>query len=189
MSGQKRHELFGHTDRSHAGSATAVRNAESFVQIEMADIGPDVTGRGQPDLSVHVGTVHVNLATMMVNRGADILDRGFEYPVGGRVGDHKRGQIGGVQLGLCIEISHVDITFLIASNRHDFQSAHGGTRRIGAMGAGGDQADVAVGVAAGFVISADGEQAGIFTLRAGIGLERDGGKTGDLGEPIFQIGK
>ena len=53
----------------------------------------------------------------------------------------------------------------------------------------GNQADVAVVVAACVVIGADGEQAGIFALRAGIGLQRDGGKAGDLGQPPLQPGK
>ncbi|MFN9941439.1 MAG: hypothetical protein ACK56I_18360, partial [bacterium] len=40
---------------------------------------------------------------------------------------------------------------------------------------------------AGEVISADDEEAGVFALRSGIGLERDGGESGDFGEPRFQL--
>ncbi len=38
----------------------------------------------------------------------------------------------------------------------------------------------------GFVVGADGEEAGVFALAAGVGLERDRGETGDFGEPGFE---
>ena len=46
----------------------------------------------------------------------------------------------------------------------------------------GNQADVAMALAARRVIAADGEQARIFALAAGIGLQRDRVEAGDLGQ-------
>jgi hypothetical protein len=44
----------------------------------------------------------------------------------------------------------------------------------------GDQADVAVALAARFVVGADRQQARVFALRAGVGLQGDRGEAGDL---------
>ncbi len=37
------------------------------------------------------------------------------------------------------------------------------------------------------MVCADDEQAGVFALGAGIGLERDGGEAGDFGQPVFEL--
>ena len=42
-------------------------------------------------------------------------------------------------------------------------------------------------LAARCVVIADDEQAGVFALRAGVRLQRDRGKPGDLGQPAFEL--
>ena len=54
-------------DRSHAGPAAAMRDAESLVQIEMADVGAVVAGAGEPDLRVQIGAVEMNLSAVEVH--------------------------------------------------------------------------------------------------------------------------
>ena len=185
--GEERREVRGDADGAHAGSAAAVRNAEGFVEIEVADVGADVAGGGEADLGVHVGAVHVNLAAVGVDRGADVFDRGLEDAVGGRVGDHQRGEGVGVGGGLGGEVGDVDVAVGVAGDGDDLEAAHGGAGGIGAVGAGGDEADVAVALVAGFMIRADDQEAGILALRAGVGLEGDGGEAGDLGEPRLEV--
>ena len=43
------------------------------------------------------------------------------------------------------------------------------------------------GLAPGLVVGADRQEPGVFALGAGVGLERDGGEAGDLGEPGLQV--
>ena len=74
-------EVRGDADRPHAGAAAAVRNTERLVKVEVADVGADVAGRGEADLRVHIGAVHVNLSAVRVDGGADVLDRGLEHAV------------------------------------------------------------------------------------------------------------
>ena len=74
-SGQERRQVRGDADRAHAGAAAAVRDAEGLVQVEVADVGADVAGPAQADLRVHVGAVHVDLAAVLVDDLADLLDR------------------------------------------------------------------------------------------------------------------
>ena len=54
-------------DRSHAGPAAAMRDAESLVQIEMADVGAVVAGPAEPDLRVQIGAVEINLSAVGVH--------------------------------------------------------------------------------------------------------------------------
>ena len=50
-----------------------------------------------------------------------------------------------------------------------------------------NEADVAVRIAGRSVIVADGEQARIFALAAGVGLQRDRVEAGDLGEHRLEL--
>ena len=79
-----------HADRSHARAAAAVRNAESLVQIQMANIRADVARPAKADLRVHVRAVHVNLAAVRVHDLANLADGRFENAVRGRIGHHQR---------------------------------------------------------------------------------------------------
>ena len=187
MAREEGHEVCGDADGAHPGAAAAVGNAKRFVQIEVADVGADVAGGGEADLGVHVGPVHVDLAAVRVDRGADVFDRGLEDAVRRRVGDHERGEIVGVRGGFRGEVGDVDVALGIAGDGHDGEAAHRGAGRVGAVGTGRNQTDVAVALAARLVVGADDEQAGVFTLGSGIGLKGNAGKTGDVGQPGLKI--
>ena len=187
MAREEGHEVCGDADGAHPGAAAAVGNAKRFVQIEVADVGADVAGGGEADLGVHVGPVHVDLAAVRVDRGADVFDRGLEDAVRRRVGDHERGEIVGVRGGFRGEVVDVDVALGIAGDGHDGEAAHRGAGGVGAVGTGRNQADVAVALAARLVVGADDEQAGVFTLGSGIGLKGNAGKTGDIGQPGLKI--
>ena len=152
----------------------------------MANIGTDETGAGEADLGIHVGAIHVDLAAVLVDELADVADAGFENAVGGRVGDHQRGEIRRVLDGFLGEIIHIDVARFVAFHADHFHADHHGGCRVGAVCRDRDEADIAVGVAAGKVVAADREEAGILALRAGIWLQRNSGETGDFGEPAFE---
>ena len=84
MAGQERREVLRHADRPHARTAAAVRDAERLVQVEVADVGADVTRAAEADLRVHVGAVHVDLAAVLVHDPADLPDRALEDAVRAR---------------------------------------------------------------------------------------------------------
>ena len=170
-------------DRSHAGTAAAMRNAEGLVQVEMADIGAVVAGPRQPDLRVQVGAVEIDLSAMAMHDVADLADVLLEHAVGGGIGDHDRGEIARVLRRLGAQIVDVDIAARIAGDHHHFHAGHLRGSRIGAVRRGGDQADVAMRLAARGMIGADRQQTGIFALRAGIRLQRDRVVAGDVAQP------
>ena len=86
--------------------------------------------------------------------------------------------------GLGAEVGEVDVAVGVAGDRHDLDAGH--RRRWRGWCRGRE-----VGIrqmwrwllAARLVVRADGEQPGVFALRAGVGLEGDGGEAGDFGEP------
>ena len=55
----------------------------------MTDVRAHITRSGKPDLSVHVGAVHVDLSAMGVDDLANPLNPLFEDTVRRRVGDHQ----------------------------------------------------------------------------------------------------
>ena len=164
--------MFRHADRAHARTAAAVRNAKSFVQIEMANIRADIARPAKTDLRVHVRAVHVNLAAVRVDDLANFADGRFENAVRGRIGHHQRGQIARMlrrpwradRRDRCRHPSR-------QRDRDDFESGHDRAGRIGAVRRSRNQTNVAMRFAARSVIFADREQAGVFALRAGVRLQ------------------
>ena len=155
--------MLGNPDRSHAGATTAMRDAESLVQIEMADIGPDIAGRAETDLSVHVRSVHVDLSPRLVDQSTDLLDAGLEDPVGGRVRDHEGRETITMLSDLRLQICEVDIP-IVAGNTDDLHAGHGGAGRIGTVRRGRYETDFTMVVTSRAVVGTDHEQAGILSL-------------------------
>ena len=124
-----------------------------------------------------------------MNNAADVADAFFVHAVGGRIGNHDGGQGVAVLLGFGFQIVDVDVAVFVGIDNDDFQTQHSGSRRVGAVGGFGNQADVAVSLAVGFLIAADGEHAAVFALRAGVGLEGNRVKAGDGFQAIFHVGQ
>ncbi len=74
MAGQERGQVGAHTDRADTGPATAVRDAERLVEVEVADVGAELAGSGEADQRVEVGAVDVHLAAGSVDHLAQLAD-------------------------------------------------------------------------------------------------------------------
>ena len=138
-------------------------------------------------MRVEVGAVHIDLSAVGVDDFADLADRLLEHAMRGGIRNHQGRQIGFVGLGLSAQVGEVNVALVVAGDGDDLQAGHDGAGGVGAVGRAGDEADVAVRLTAAKVPGANDEEAGIFALRAGIGLEGDGGETRNLGEPILQL--
>ena len=79
----------------------------------------------------------------------------------------------GVLLGLGAQVGEIDVAVVVAAHHDDIHAGHMRRRRIGAVRGGGNQADGAMALAAAAMIGADGQQSGVFALRAGIRLQRN----------------
>ena len=187
MTRQERRQMRLHADRSHAGAAAAVRNAECLVQIEVTDVGPEVGGPAQSDLRVHVGAVQIDLTAVPVHELANLDDARLEHAVGRRIGDHDGGQRFRMALGLGAQIIDVHVAAFVAGDDDHLHAGHVGRGRIGSVRRCRNEADAAMGGAAAAVIGADGEEPGIFPLRAGIRLQRHRIIAGDRAQTPLEV--
>ena len=187
VAGHERCQVGLGRDRADAGAAAAVRDAEGLVQVQVRDVAAEHAGLGQPDQGVEVGAVDVDLAAGGVDRVADLADVGVVHPVRGRVGDHDAGQRVLVQLDLGVQVRVVDRAVRGGGDDDDLHAGEHGGGRVGAVRGGRDQADVALGVAAGEVVAADGQQAGELALGSGVRLDGDLVVAGDLGQLGFEV--
>src|ERR1700692_20402 len=91
MTGQEGCEMRGHADGAHTGASSTVGNGKSFVQVQVTHVGADGGWTCQADLCIHIRAVHVNLGTVGVDDGADVLNALFENAVRRWIRDHQRG--------------------------------------------------------------------------------------------------
>jgi hypothetical protein len=102
----------GNGDRSDARPSPTVRDAKCLVQIQMADVCPEFRRGTNPDLSVEVRPVHVDLPAMIVNDPANGANPFLEDSVGGGIRHHDGRQSIGVGHGLGFQVGEVDIFLL-----------------------------------------------------------------------------
>ena len=162
--GQERRQVLQHPDRPDPRAAAAVGNGEGLVQVQVRHVGADFAGPADADQGIQVGAVEIHLAAVAVNDGADLADRLLEDPVRRRIGDHQRRQPVMVFLGLGLEVADIDVAGLVAGNHHHPQPGHLGAGRVGAVGRGRDQADVAAALALALQVFADDQKARVFAL-------------------------
>ena len=120
MVGKERRKVSTTTNGTHARSAAAMGNAESLVKVHVRDVGAKFAGPADPNHGIEIGTVHVNLAAVLMNDLADLRDRRLEHTVGGRVGDHRCRKTVFVRLRLGTQILDIDIAAFVAAHDHDF---------------------------------------------------------------------
>ena len=177
--GQVRGQMGSHRHRAYPRSAPAMGDAKRLVQIEVRHVSTELAGLGHPHQSVEIGPVQVNLPAVGVDQVAHLGHGGFVHAVGGGVGDHQRAEPVVVLHDLGLQVFDVDVAVVVALDHYHFHSGHDRAGRIGAVGRGGDQADVPLGFAPGGVVAPDGQQAGQLALGTGVGLERHRGVSGD----------
>lgn len=176
------------SDRTNTRATTTVGDTEGLVEVQMADISTDVTRAAETDLGVHVGTVHVDETTVLVNKVAHLLDLGLENTKGTGVGDHDGGKLISVLGALGLEILNVQVTSLaVALDGDNLHAGHGSTGRIGTVGGDGDQTDSSLLTTfLGLVVSLDDSKTSKLTLSSRVGLESGGVHTSDLGQVLAE---
>ena len=179
--GQEGTQVLADTNGSHARTTATVGDTEGLVEVQVAHIGANLTGRAETDLGVHVGTVHVDLATVLVHQAAGLLGTGLEHTEGAGVGDHERSQVVLVLFALGLEVLQIKVTSLgVTLDAHNAHTSHGSTSRVGTMSRDRDQAHVALSIALGFKVLLDNTKTGELTLGTRVGLHSNLGHTGDI---------
>ena len=156
--------MFGNTDRTDAGTATAVRDAKSLVQIQMANVRAIIAGAAKTDLRVHVCAVHVNLPAVRVHDLANLPDSCFENAVRARISHHERGQIARVFIRFPPKIGQIDIAIFQGRNRNNAEARHDRAGRIRSMCRLRNQTNVAMPFVVRGVVFADRKKSGVLAL-------------------------
>ena len=141
-----------------------MRNTKSFVQIKVTDIATKFTGGGHAHQGIHVGTVYIHTAAMLMYQFAQCFDLRFKHAMRAGVGDHGCGQVGAVLFTLGFEVNHVDVALRIAGGDHHLHAHHLRAGRVGAVCARWNDANVAMALALGLVKSLDDQETCVFTL-------------------------
>ena len=179
--------MLGHGDRAHAWAATAMRNGKGLVQVEVGNIAAELAWAGPAGQRVHIRTVDVDLAAHRVDLIAYVADLGVKDTVGGGVGHHDAGDVVAVLGNLLIQIRQVNRAVLGGLHHNNAQVSQRCRGRIGTVRGSWDEHYIALVIAIGYVVAADGQEAGQLALGAGIGLDGDLGVAGDLGQPALNL--
>jgi hypothetical protein len=176
------------SNRANTRATASVRDTEGLVEVQMADVSANITRAAETDLGVHVGTVHVDETTVLVDEIAHLLDLGLKDTEGAGVGDHDGGKLVSVLGALGLEILNIQVTSLaVALDGDNLHAGHGSTSRVGTVGGDGDEADGSLPTALlGLMVSLDDSEASKLTLGTRVGLESGGVHASDLGQVLAE---
>mmetsp|Transcript_11444 Transcript_11444/g.22872 ORF Transcript_11444/g.22872 Transcript_11444/m.22872 type:complete len:234 (-) Transcript_11444:1785-2486(-) len=166
-----------------------MRNAECLVEIQMANISTNHTWSSQSYLGIHVGTIHVDLTTILMDNVADLIDSIFIYTMCRWICNHEGCQVVLVLFCLLTHFANVDISLLVNSNWHNLHSSHDGRGWVGSMSRNWNDTDISVVVSSGLVICPDRHETGIFASCSTVWLERHRIESGDgcqLGSQVLE---
>ena len=186
MTGQEVCQSRNDADRTHARTAATVRNAERFVQIQVANIGADIAWARDANLRIHVGAVHIDKPAVGVNDVTQFANAIFKHAVRTWVRHHACCKIFSVKFCLHLQVRNIDVAVSVAIDRNNRHTCDHCACRIGAVRTIGDQADRSSLVTAVVVVRANHHEAGVLALRTSVRLQTDGGETGDFAEPCLE---
>ncbi|MNE55481.1 hypothetical protein D3C80_1503170 [compost metagenome] len=127
-------EMGLNSNRADSWATASMRNAESFMQIQVRYVTAKLTGCTQPDHGIHVRTINVNLTSVRVHDVADLTDAFFKNAVRRRVSDHQSGELRTMFFGLYQKVIYVDVAANITSHNDNSHAGHLSRRRVRAMG-------------------------------------------------------
>ncbi|MOA29251.1 hypothetical protein D3C78_1502550 [compost metagenome] len=127
-------EVRFNSDRPDSRATAAMRNTESFMEVQVRYITTKLTRCTQPDHGIHVRTINVNLTSVRVHDVADLTDALFKNPVRRRVSDHQSGELRTMFFGLYQKVIYVDVAANITSHNDNSHAGHLSRRRVRAMG-------------------------------------------------------
>ncbi len=184
---QMRRQMRRDADRSHAGTAAAMRNAERLVQVQMADIGAD-RARGWSARPARSGW---RRPCRPGRRAHARSRRSRGSPPRTRRACWDRSPSAPPDWSACLSaLARRSARSMLPSRSQPTTTtcnpAIAALAGLVPCALDGIRQIVAMPLAARFVIGADRQQAGILALRAGIRLQRDGGEAGDRLQPIGQ---
>ena len=133
-----------HRDRADTGAATAVRDAERLVQVQVRHVGAEPARLRETEQRVEVRAVDVDLAAARRGPGRTARRSPVSYTpcVDGYV-TMIAASWAACCVDLALQVVEVDVAVLVARDHDDAHARHHGAGRVRAVRARRDQADVA----------------------------------------------
>src|SRR5258706_572948 len=100
-------EMLAHADGSHARPSAAMRNAEGFVEVQMANVHAQLPGTAKADQGIQIRAIHIYLTAAPVNHVDYLAECLFKDAVRGRVRHHESSKTISIFPGLCFQIAQI----------------------------------------------------------------------------------
>ena len=156
MTREVRNQLLGNSDRPNSRSPTPVWDAESFMKVEVANIGSNEPRAGKTHLCIHIRSIHVNLPSMRMDDFTHFNDGGFINAMSGGVSNHECPKVCCVLLSLSFEVCNINITVIITSHGNNFETSHYSRGWVRSVSRCRNNTDVTLHIIIGLVVTLDG---------------------------------
>ena len=104
------------------------------MKVEVADVAAKISRSAQAYLSIHVGSVKVDLTAVLVDDAAGLDHTLFKDSVGGGVGDHQGSEPLLMFARLGAQVLQIDIALFIAADWDYIEASKHRAGWVGAMG-------------------------------------------------------
>jgi len=138
-------------------------NGKGFVQVEVTHVRPNPSGTGESNLSIHIGSVHIDQSAGFVYQLRKGNNGLFENPVCGGIGNHSGGQPVSRFQHTGSKGGNINIAHLITGYSAYFHPSHGCARGIRSVGRSRDQHHISVTFSTCAVIGPNHHQARILS--------------------------
>src|SRR5690625_7996398 len=107
MAREERFQLLICYDRSHSRPATAMRNTERFVQVQVTYVRTNQIRRGPANLCIQIGSIQVDKDAMLMNHITEHFDIFFIDFVGEAISDYQGRETVTVLFNLFTQIPQI----------------------------------------------------------------------------------
>jgi hypothetical protein len=181
VAGEVRSKMLLNSDRANTGTTTAVGNTEGLVEVEMTDISTNVTGAAETNLSVHVGTVHIDKTAMLVDKITDLLNLRLEDSESRGISNHDSSKLISVLGTLGLEILDIQVASLaVTLDSNNLHTSHSSRSRVGTVSRNRDKADLSLVSITSLVVGLDTAETSKLTLSTRVGLKSGSIHTSDF---------
>ena len=174
MAGQERRKMILSTNGANSGTTTTVGNGKGLVQVEMTNISSDFAGTGETHLCIQVGSVHIHLATMFVNKFADFFYCRFKHAECRGIRYHDSCKLFAMLVQFSFKVIHVDEAEVGAKNWDNSHAADDRRCGVCSVGRSWNKADLSLVIATALVVLANSSKTSELTVGTGVRLERYG---------------
>jgi len=174
MAGQERRKMILSTNGANSGTTTTVGNSKGLMQVEMTNINSDFSRTGETHTCIQVSSIHIHLATMLVNKVTNFFYCRFEHAECRWIRDHDSCKIFAMLAQFRFKVIHVEKAEVGAKNWDNSHAADDRRCGVCSVGRSWNKADLSLVVATALMVLSNSSKTSEFTVGTGVRLERYG---------------